>query len=332
MTSYHPHRNGETPWMPRRATKHFAVILCLHLFSEKLTILRHIWFIGDELLDNTANSLRKLKNEYIFDASKPQLGIFKDFHVEAFHDSEVKPTYKNILRKVRNNLTAALNKFPQILPTYVVVLLNNNVIQDQAFVEYELKSILKKVLNDVGRLLSIRKDQLAAKSRNLLVDTEVFFTRPLPKPTIFGGDQRFKNSRRQVNAMLDRLALTYDFKILNVDVINCSQKVLFENSGQLSDFGKEQLWIFLAEFLESRQRNIVTALKRAHTTTADAATQIDHDELPYNSWLRDESATSENQHYDDRNCTYGHRDFDEYHTRYDRNNHFTAQRASSRYQ
>lgn len=307
-------------------------------------MMRHIWIIGDELLDTMANSFRKLKTDYIFDASKPQMDILKDFHVEPFNDSEIKPTYKNILRKVRNNLTIAMNKFPQVLPCYVVILLNNNMIHDSAFVDFELKHILKKMLNDVGRLLSTRKDQIPHKYRSTWGDTQVFVTRPLPKPAILlAGDQHFKNSRRQVNAMLDKLALTYDFTILNVDSINSSQKALFEKGGQLSDFGKEKFWMFISEFLQAKHNQMVSAITKAHATKHDVGIQVDgvpvakqsstREPMPRNGNNYDKQYNFDNaaQYQDfsraDAQQRYARPQFDEYHTRYDR----TDYRAEARH-
>lgn len=167
-----------------------------------------------------------MHGEHVFNATKMQLGIFKNFNM-AFHDSEVTPTYKNIIRKVRNILTVALNKFPQVLPCYLVIVMNNNVIHDPTFVEFEFKTILKRVLNDVGRLLATRKEQIAPKCRNIWVDTEVFVARPLPKPAaVLLADNKFKATRRQVNSMLDDVVRTFDFEILNIDVINCEGDTL----------------------------------------------------------------------------------------------------------
>lgn len=287
-------------------------------------MLRHVWIIGDELLDTSANTLRKLKNEYIFDANKPQLNFFKDFHVEAFHDSEIKPTYKNIIRKVKNNLTIALNKFPQVLPSYVVIMMNNNIIHDPAFVEFELKTILKRVFNDVGRLLTIRKDQIATKHRNVLTDTEVFIMRPLPKPlAALGTDhQRFKNTRRQVNSMLDQLVRTYDINIMNVDSINCAQKVLFQKSGQLSDYGKERMWESISDFITARQKGIIHAIKRAPISVKEAAVQTDfYAQAPRNGNTQEyrDQAQPSSQFATSERADPRHERFDEYHTRYDRN-------------
>lgn len=295
--------------------------------------MQHIWIIGDEFLDSAANSLRKLKNQYIFDASKPQLGIFNNFHVEAFHDSEVKPTYKNILRKVRNNLTVALNKFPLILPVYLVVVLNNNIIHDAAFVDIELKTILKRVFNDIDRLLTTRKEQIQPKYRSNWVQPEVFITRPLPKPaSALTVDKKFKSSRRQVNTMLDELIRTCNFKILNIDTINCSQRALFEEGGQLSDFGKEQFWSFISNFLETRFKTTLATINKCHTIPASKEDIVTAISGANDDKLRNERSIDEHKQYREvyrrpdyeqrdrqrNNRTYRESHFDEYHTQFDR--------------
>lgn len=234
-------------------------------------------------METMANSLRKLRNQHIFDASKPELFIYKNYHVEAFHDSEIKPTYRNIMRKVRNNLTTALNKFPMVLPNYVIVLLNNSYAHDPTFVDFEFKTILKRVMNDVGRLLASRKEQLPRKNQNLMLNTEVFVTRPLPKPAFtLSGDKSFKNARRNINSIIDKLSRTYNFKPLNIDEINCSQRILFEKNGELSDYGQERMWHSISEFIRVRDQHRLLALEKFTASKEDVGVQVSADDQPRN--------------------------------------------------
>lgn len=303
------------------------------LFSDNITPVKHVWFVGDELLERTANTLRKLMNQHIFDATKPELYIYREYHVEAFHDSEVKPTYRNIMRKVRNNLTFAMNKFPAILPTYLVILINNGYLHDPAFVEFEMKTILKRVFNDVGRLLSSRKDQLAKKNCNISGDTEVFMIRPIPKPAAsLTHDYKFKNTRRNFNQMLDKLALTYNFKPLNIDEINCSQRALFEKqSGELSDYGRERMWHSISEFLKRCDALKSAALSKAYIKSQDIATQCpeagnqqDHTSEKSDQDNIDAYYTTSRYPQQREVAAYNPRrrseqqQFDDYHRRYDR--------------
>lgn len=290
-----------------------------------------MWFVGDELLERTANALRKLMNQHIFDATKPELYIYKEYHVEAFHDSELKPTYRNIMRKVRNNLTFALNKFPTILPAYLIVMVNNGYLHDPTFVEFEMKTILKRVLNDIARLLSSRRDQLAKKNLSIRGNTEVFMIRPLPKPAAsLTHDYKFKNTRRYFNQMMDKLSRTYNFKPLNIDEINCSQKALFERqSGDLSDFGQERMWHSISEFIKQQDLLKLRALKNVTVIKVDASTQCpekDNKEQP-NSEKRtqdnyDAYYTAAGQrpeaHFNARRYDEPRQQFDDYHRRYDR--------------
>lgn len=156
-----------------------------------------------------------------------------------------------------------MNKYPTILPNYLIILISNSYIHDQAFVEFELKTILKRVFNDVGRLLATRGEQLTRKTHNLLLSMEVFVNRPLPKPaSALRGDPKFKNTRRYVNQMLDKLSTTLNFKPLNIDEINCSQRILFEKSGELSDYGMERLWFSISEFIRIRDSQRTKALEK----------------------------------------------------------------------
>lgn len=200
----------------------------------------------------------------------------------------------------------------------------NNVIHDTVFVEFELKNILKKMLNDVGRLLSTRKDQIAPKYRGIWGDTQTYVMRPLPKPAAaLVGDKHFKNTRRQTNAILDKLACTYDFAVLNIDVINCSQKVLFEKSGQLSDYGKEKFWTFISDTLSPKQRRVVHAIANAHSITQDVAVQVNETEIQEtNKWLRNEQNSNSfnrswSEDYHSRHAPHNP-GYNKYHTRYDR--------------
>lgn len=290
------------------------------------------------MLDKSANSLRKLMNMHTFDATKPELFIYKEYHVEAFHDSELKPTYRNIMRKVRNNLTFALNKFPTILPNYVIVVISNNYLHDAAFVEFEMKTILKRVLNDVIRLLASRREQIIVKNRNNLLSTEVFIMRPLPKPAkALKRDYQFKNTRRNFNQMLDRLSRTYNFRPLNIDEINCSDRLLFEDNGDLSEFGLERMWHSISEFIRIRDKQRLAALNKFAAVKEDASTQTEELQSFRNERGPDAGPSwdaPQDDRYDEyrtatANQSRPHRQwgrfddyhFDEYHRKYDRNDY-----------
>lgn len=298
--------------------------------------------MGDDFLEKTVNALRRLMNQHVFDATKPELYIYKEYHVEAFHDGELRSSYRNIMRKVRNNLTAAMNKFPTILPDYLIIIINNSYIHDHIFVEFELKTILKRVLNDVERLLASRREQLAKKSINVFGQTEVFMMRPLPKPAkSLKGEYNFKNTRRYLNQMLDKLARTYNFKPMNIDEVNCAQRALFEDSGDLSDYGRERMWFSISESIRQRDKIKQAALSKATVSKHEIGTQTDErtERVPEKGVINAEKAQGERiDHYYTQPTAgasnwqpqHGQRHwypqddndrFDDYHRRYDRDDY-----------
>lgn len=309
-------------------------------------------------MDKSANTLRKLKNQHIFDPSKPDLYIHREYSAEAFHDNEVKPGYNNILRKVRNNLTAAMNKYPGTLPNFIIILVSNKYAHDSTFVEFEFKAILKRVLNDVGRLLATRRDQLPRKAQNLRGNTEVFVIRPLPKPaTALKGDLTFKNARRSMNQMLDKLSLTLEFKPLNIDAINCTQKILFEKNGDLSDYGKERMWQSISDFIKTKDNRLEKAWASVSVAKENAEAQVTpeiiqeafrqkggrHGGRSRNTITGTASADGNTEQYDryytnnqtrsnqDQWGQWENRRFDNYHRDYDRDDYRGHYQGSSTY-
>lgn len=275
----------------------------------------------------------------MLDAAKPELYVHSEYHVEAFHDSKIKYSYNNMLRKIRNNLTVALNKFPTVLPDYVIILLGNSYVHDHTFVELELKPILKKMFNDVTRLLSTRREQLPRVLQSFKY-TQVFMIRPLPKPAAaLKGDQKFKNTRRYLNQMLDNLARTHDVKPLNVDEINCSQRVLFDKKGALSDYGKERLWVLISDFIERNYALIKLSLRKCAQLKQDVGTQVkpdmiiqetvpvqkSGDQQPIDEYFTSGHAwtSGRDRRGHDQWGAHSCRDhFDDFHRRYDRAEHF----------
>lgn len=254
----------------------------------------------------SANALRKLKNGNLLDATVPKLFIHQDFHSEAFHDSEVRKTLNNIIRKVRNNLIFAFNRYPNMLPEYIIIVLNNHYMHDEVFVDFELKGILKKVFNEVNRLISVRRDQLPKPC--ITKATEVFVTRPLPKPAFsLQKDYKFKAVRRKVNGMLDALSRTLNFTLLNVDEITCSQKALFTDEGKLSDFGRERFWVSISEFIRKREEKIAQAINKATVRSSAVATQTDEQIDEYHTAGRGQTRYSDH-----------HSRYDSYHREFDR--------------
>lgn len=117
------------------------------------------------------------------------------------------------------------------------------------------------------------------KYRNTTNPTEVFMMRPLPKPAkAISRDYQFKNTRRNFNQLIDKLSRTMDFKPLNIDTINSSDKLLFDKSGDLSDFGQERLWVFISEFIRTRDHKRQLAAEAFVRPKEDIATQTENSE------------------------------------------------------
>lgn len=98
--------------------------------------------------------------------------------------------------------------------------------------------------------------------------------RPLPRPAFSLLDlQKVKINQRYYSANVERICVNLRLTLLNADELNCSQWVLFDEFGNLSQYGIDKLWKSISDYLQRTDRDEYYVVKRYRTLTKTQGTQ-----------------------------------------------------------
>lgn len=141
------------------------------------------------------------------------------------------------------------------------------------FAEREMPRLIESLFDNISSTIKLRKNQVS----NAYWDDnqpKVIFLRPLPKPAFSLADsESFKATRRVYSTELEVLTFRYRINLVNIDEINCSQRVLFDEYGNLSDYGTEKFWKSLSDYFRRNDRDEYYAVKRFRTPKRSFGTQ-----------------------------------------------------------
>lgn len=168
----------------------------------------------------------------------------------------------NFLIRITNTFTTALNAAEVALPTEVVILLDNQFLKEEYFGDREMPRIVHHMLSDIAEIIRQRKKQLPNPfwQENT---PKIIFVRPIPRPAYSLSDpEKYRYIKRKFCTELEEVTSQLKVSLANMDELNCSQRVLFDQFGNLSDYGIEQFWKSLSEYLRKSDRDEYHAVRR----------------------------------------------------------------------
>lgn len=246
------------------------------IIAEKLTPAKAIWFLGDGLLDNVAPHL-----ENILEKAPETLYITKHYHLTAY-TTENKQGYfsNNFLVRIVNSLTTGLNAANILLPSAIVIMLSNSFLKNEYMAEREMPRLLEKLFEEIIDIIRERKRQV---HHYFVTDNQprIIFLRPIPRPaySLVDGD-KYKSVRRKFAQEIEAITYHYRIALVNLDELNCSQRVLFNDYGNLSDYGIEKFWLSLSDYFRRVDRDEYNAIKLFQIPKKTIGTQMYTQEKP----------------------------------------------------
>lgn len=204
-------------------------------------------------MDNAADELNLLEDK------EDKLYIHDYFEVQTFEEGVGKNMDNNPYIKIGENLKDAIKTYPAWVPSVIVILLSNEYAHDEPFVELEFRNLVVELLSRVVAIIEDRKAQLPKKAK---FDREpvIAVLRLLPKPiTALRNAEKFKNTRRKANNIIESVATKLNIKFINADEITCNQKGIFNERGHLTKFGYERLWVSISNQIENLDKQFQKA-------------------------------------------------------------------------
>lgn len=159
------------------------------------------------------------------------------------------------------------------LPSTLAILLDNKYLKEEYFGDRHLIKLVKFLLDNIIHIIKKRRRQLTYPywEEN---QPKIIFIRPLPKPAFSLADpDRYKNIRRKYSSDLEEITAELKVTLANMDELNCSQRVLFDDFGNLSDYGIERFWKSLSDFIRRGDRDEHNTIKQYRTSKKNVASQ-----------------------------------------------------------
>lgn len=189
----------------------------------------------------------------------------------------------------------ALNASKFVLPTVLLLILDNKYLKEENFGDKQMPYLVEQLIISILNTVKTRKKQL---HNSYWADHEprIVLLRPMPRPAYSLVDpQKYKTIRRSYSREMEAIANHYRVTFLNIDELNCSQRVLFDDFGDLSPYGTERLWKSISDFFRRADREEYYAIKKYRTTKKSVATQT----FTQQSTLNDAPI---NQHHSNNNA------------------------------
>lgn len=227
------------------------------------------WIFGDEILDELAPMLNN-----IIQNQPEELYLTKNFEIQAFSKDNQKGYHSNnFLIRIGNSFVTALNSTKVVLPSAMVIILDNKFLKDESLAESEMPKMLHHLLYTIHEMIKQRKRQIpnAYWEDN---QPKLILLRPLPRPAYSLLDpQKHKTLRRIYSQHAEKLTEKFRVTLLNADELNCSQRVLFDQFGNLSAYGVEKFWKSVSDYFRRSDRDEYYAIKNYRAPKKSVGTQ-----------------------------------------------------------
>lgn len=135
-----------------------------------------------------------------------------------------------------------MNAVSYVMPAVIVVLLDSRYLKEEYFGDKYLAKLVKNLLVRLNESIRKRKRQLTFPywEEN---QPRMVFVRPVPRPAFSMADpDKYKNIKRKFSQEIEDITAKHKFALANMDELNASQRVLFDDYGNLSDYGIERFW------------------------------------------------------------------------------------------
>lgn len=152
-------------------------------------------------------------------------------------------------------------------------MLDNKFLKDQYSADQETPALVHKLFASIHETIKLRKSQI---DNPYWEDNQpkLIYLRPIPRPAYSLLDpQKHKTMRRLYGQHVEKITEKFRVSLLNVDELNCSQRVLFDDFGNLSAYGIERFWKSLSDHFRRADRDEYYAVKNYRAPKKSVATQ-----------------------------------------------------------
>lgn len=200
----------------------------------------------------------------------PSLYIHEKYNVRAYPAHDISAE-SNFIANIRNNIANTVMR-KVLLPTSILIILSNDILDDAVFTIECMDGLLRWLLDEIVEIIKFQKRCLPPKSTRF-EEPRVYLLKALPKPGKINFPTLFRGVRRKFNSNLQNMLENYHgFGFINIHEITTrpqDERFFISNqSGKLSDEGIIQLWTSISQTFKAMDDKL-----KAPTMIANKATQ-----------------------------------------------------------
>lgn len=288
-----------------------------HLLTGYVPAFNQIWILGDSLLKETTSALIDLKNGYINDPIKPRLYMHDNYDIIPCYDESAKG---NFLKQIRNSLVH-LTKAHYKLPSKILILLDNEILDETAFAVTQLANALKWLFNEMESIITTRRSQLPLRCLKP-GEPSVFLLKMIPRGIKSENISLFKSVRRKINNLIPAIAEKFEYGFINACEITSDSTTYFDRSGKkLAPAGIIKLWESISQIIQEMDQS-----KEAKSKPEASTPKRDNNPHEVSPWRQTQYRRQESPRHDnsrrfnrrpsgfhERRNTFSTYDYDRYH-------------------
>lgn len=240
-------------------------------FTGQIPAAKEIWIFGDDFLAQSQGWLKKLEFAHFQDNNMPSLYIHENYNVKTYPTTNT--TRNEFLKEIRNAIANTIMR-KITLPSAILIMLSNNLLEDAVFAIECMDGIWRWLMDEIYEMIKFQWNNLPPKSKKF-DEPRVYVLKAIPKPNKIKAAALFRGVRRKYNSNLQNMLQDYHgFGFINVHEITTREKdekfFISNLDGTLSDEGTIQLWTSISQTFKAMDEG-----NKAKALVAEKATQTD---------------------------------------------------------
>ena len=212
------------------------------------------WFVGDQFLLDSVNSLPALKSQAI--AKKRSIPYLYEYYNIFSYVQKADSAVKTVIARVNNAVLEGLNTRSR-LPRYLVVILDNNLVAEVNIFNNdamkEWRTCTKWLVRQIDMNIKHKRLELLEKRPGAVYDEDprIVYVKMIRRAQFYPtGSKAAKlcTMRSKFNNILNEIVAAEGHYILGIE--SCSTADCFDSFGKLSTKGKYHYWSEMLELME----------------------------------------------------------------------------------
>ena len=239
------------------------------LIAATVEAIYDVWFVGDDFMRQSMNTLPTWRSQAAGDKNFPQPYVY-DYYNVFFYTQRKCASNMHVISRITNSLIEGFNHRAR-LPRFIIVLLDKDLIEDVNQFEYgtvdEYRKNLAWLMRQINMLVRRRRLDLMDKKPGAVYnsDPKVIFVRMIKRVAYYNKGHRMEkvcSFRTKFNDILEEVVAEFDYHIMSIHA--CCTEDCFDPQGKLTYKGKNRYWQEMDELIENFDKKKIALMPKTH--------------------------------------------------------------------